>query len=379
MFRVCGVTFDHTTNYGSCFQAYALQTAVEKIQVEDKIHYDLIPLATFKDRPIKHATGCIVSQMKYIILKILNRRRRRQFYGFEKKYMHYADCRSRDELGLLNKEYDAFICGSDVIWNPDFTEGDSVYFLEFTKKYKFSYAASFGVADIDNDYAYSMEKARALFEQHLPGLNAISVREQSAVAIVERFTSVIPELVCDPVLLLSEEEWKCVAENHKIPKERYIFAYSTYVSPNFMSFLKKIKKQTGLSVIHVTWDSSEALKRLILKFPTPQEWLSLLIHADYVITNSFHAAVFSVLFHKPFFVVMRDKEVKGTRIRLYDFLDMLALRERIYGDTPEMIDLTVPDFSFAGIGIKKMREQSNAFLHKNLEDAYQMKKEKERA
>lgn len=378
MFRVCGVTFDHTTNYGSCFQAFALQTAIEKLSVEGgNTLYDLLPLSSFKDKQDVQMASSLVTKMKRAVLKILNRSRRRRFLEFEEKFMHYADCHSRKELMLLNDSYDAFVCGSDVIWNPDFTAGDSTYFLDFAEKYKFSYAASFGVFNVDNDYTYPSEKARALFEQHLHRLSAISVRERSAVAVVERFTSVTPDIVCDPVLLLDKSDWVPIADSSIIPKGRYIFAYSTYISPNFLTFLNRIEKQTGLRVIHVTWDSSEAIKRLLLRYPTPQEWLALLLHADYVVTNSFHATAFSVLLHKTFFTVMRDKAVKGTRVRLYDFLDSMNLRERMHGDTPETIDLTMPDFSFADAEIARIREQSNAYLRKNLEAAFKKKTEKE--
>lgn len=377
MLRICGVTFDHTTNYGSNFQAYALQTTIEKMCIKGQdCHYDLLPLSQMNIRNKQHNFVRInfLHRTKEYVIKTAYIYRRKKFYLFEKARMHFANCVKREQLPLLNHIYDAYICGSDVIWNLNFTKGDDAYFLEFTDKYKFSYAASFGVADIYHDFGYSEEEIKRMFSGKLESFNSISVREKSAESIVYKLTGKKPQVVCDPVLLLSVDEWEKISNKNKI-KYKYIFAYSTYISPNFLLFIKKLKQQTGLKVIHITWDIKEAINRKILRWSSPEEWLTLLIHAEYVVTNSFHAVAFSTLFHKRFFAIMRDEQIIGTRIRLYDYLRLIGKQDRIMGIIPEKIDLSYPDYSYSDQVLTEMKEQAISYIKTNLEKALGIKEQ----
>lgn len=366
LFNICGVTFDHTTNYGSCLQAYALQSAIEKVTIEDNhFHYDLVPYTKVnKNRPKSKKN--IVSKAMRIVLKSITKKRRTKFQDFEKKYMHYVDCSEIGNLNSLNKKYDAFCCGSDVIWNLDFTKKDDFYLLAFAEKYKFSYGASFGVLNVENDFEYAKgDDVNSFFSKWIDRFDSISVREKSGKEYIESLTRKKGQVVCDPVILLSKNDWDKVCIDDHSGKD-YIFAYSTYISPNYLKFLKKLHNQTGLKVVHVTWDSKEAIKRGIWSFPSPEKWLSLLKNAKYVVTNSFHGTAFCTIYHKNFYVVMRDDLVKGTRIRLYEFLEKLGLRDRIYGHTPKEIDVSEPMFNESDRVIEDMRNKSYLFLKENL-------------
>ena len=144
MLKVCGITYDHTINYGSCLQAYALQKVIDSIKVgnHDSCLYELIPLWTCKDYPKKRLKNFMGLQLLQFY--------HRSFAGFEKKYMRYAKCNSIATLDSFNGDTDAFVCGSDVIWNPYHNKGVSAYYLDFAKKYAFSYAASFGSTSLDD-------------------------------------------------------------------------------------------------------------------------------------------------------------------------------------------------------------------------------------
>lgn len=125
MLRVFGLTFDHTTNYGSCFQAYALQQAIEKISIcGEDCSYSLIPIKTFKDYPVH-------SSIKRVLIAPLLSYHRSRFIPFEKKYVKYVHCSKMTDLPALNEQADAFVCGSDVIWSPDFNSGLGAFFLDF--------------------------------------------------------------------------------------------------------------------------------------------------------------------------------------------------------------------------------------------------------
>ena len=374
MFNVCGVTFDHTTNYGSCFQAYALQTAIEAMTIQgEKCHYDLLPTAILmaeKQSQKSSGENNFISSIKKKILASLHKERRKHFAEFENKYMHFADCKRMQELPSLNEQYDAFVCGSDVVWNVNYTQGESMYFLDFADKYKFSYAASFGVMDIDRDYnsLSNGKSAREIFQTYLPKLNQISVRESGAVDTAQKLSGKPVVHVCDPVLLLSPEHWDKLAGKAK-GKKHYIFAYSTYVNTKYMAFLKQLRKETGLPIIHVTWDFKAALTNGLLFGPRPEKWLQLMRDADYVVTNSFHGVVFCTLFHKTFWFPLRDDIINGSGIRLFDFLHLCGLDERMVIGAPPHIDLSPLDYSKTDERIRQFREKSIEFLKTNLQVA----------
>ena len=181
MFNIYGVTYDHTTNYGSCLQAYALQTAIEKIRLGEKAEvcrYMLIPLSKLKEYP-KWKYTSVFGAANYA----LNKLHRLPFVTFEHSHMKFAPITSFSQLDALNDTADAFVCGSDVIWRPEYNRNLAAYYLDFAKKYKFSYAASFGRTDIE-------ESLYEVIGQRLSSFDAISVREPFCAEIVRRCKSV---------------------------------------------------------------------------------------------------------------------------------------------------------------------------------------------
>lgn len=359
MLRVCGVTFDHTTNYGSCFQAYALKTMIEKIEVGEgeKCSYDLIPIRKCHDYPDR--------RIQTIIIKPWLELHRRQFIPFEKQYMSYAPCTYISHIDALNDLYDAFICGSDVIWNPDFNFGLGAYYLDFARKYAFSYAASFGRALI-NEKDYGQIGAK------LSKLQSISIREKSGASIAGNCTRKPVQVVVDPVLLLGQPEWDQVAARSQ-KKKPYVFAYTTHLNDTFSAYMEQIKKQTGLDIVVATCGPKQALKQGMIQVQTPQRWLQLLRDAEYVVTNSFHATAFSVLYHKKFFTVVHGEKAKGINVRMYDFLNGLGLEERMYSSVPDKIDTSDVNYDGVDEKIEALRAESIAYLQRNLEAAYQQK------
>lgn len=360
MLRVCGVTFDHTTNYGSCFQAYALKSAVEGIFVGEgvKCSYELIPFKKCSDYPKKR-------DIKELVVSPWLELHRRQFMPFEKQHMKYAQCTNISQLGALNDVYDAFICGSDVVWSPDFNFGLGAFYLDFADKYAFSYAASFGKSRID-------EKNNEQIGAWISRLESISVREKSGAEIARRYTDKPVQVVADPVLLLGKSEWNQLAAPSRKEKP-YIFVYTTHLNETHRTFLNQLEKQTGLRIITSTYGPKQALKQGVIQVQTPQRWLQLLRDAEYVVTNSFHATAFSVLYHKKFFTVVHGEKAKGINVRMYDFLNGLGLEERMYSSVPDKIDTSDVNYDGVDEKIEVLRAESIAYLQRNLEAAYQQK------
>lgn len=359
MLKVFGVTYDHSTNYGSCFQAYALQSAIEKMIINgETCSYCLIPLKEMQDYPFKR-------HILYPFFKLLWNYQRLYFKSFDKNYMKYAVISKMSELTKLNDTADAFVCGSDVIWNTDLNHRLGAYYLDFAKKYAFSYAASFGKAEISQEDVLSTRT-------WLQSFNAISVREKTSFEIAKRCAEKPVEIVADPVILLKPDEWKTLTEP-LLDSQKYIFVYSTHMNKTFKHFLSVLKKQTRLKVVLSICSPRQAVEQRILSVYTPQEWLSLLRGAEYVLTNSFHATVFSTLFHKKFFTVVSGDKAKGINMRMNDFLNTIGLENRIYSSVPDTIDISEIDYKTADEKIAQMRDESLMYLQRNLEEAYRQK------
>jgi len=249
MLRVCGVTFDHTINYVSNFQAYALQTVIQNVSVAgEKCSYQIVPLLALKEYPKPDSFIKRMGSFSTSLIAPLFKEMRQKMNYFPIKHM--------SELSDLNNATDAFVCGSDVIWNPDFNYNVGAYYLDFSSKYAFSYAASFGLSNFKKEYLDSLEK-------RLEKLKQISVREKSGISIVQLHTTRKASIVLDPVLLMTGREWKQLIDDTQI-KQEYIFVYLTHITPTISAFIDYLQKQTGCKVIRTVWTPKQALKCHVL-------------------------------------------------------------------------------------------------------------------
>lgn len=190
----------------------------------------------------------------------------------------------------IESEYDGFVVGSDQVWNPDFDFNSELDYLPFVERHnKISYAASFGVSNIVSN--------RERIGELLKGFSALSVREDAGSRIVRSLAGVEAEVVLDPTLLLDAEEWSDVEE-----RPRFIHETSPFL-------LKYVLGED----IHVKDIEQFALKEKLQivdlcdkTLPVgPAEFIWLISHAKLVCTDSFHASIFSLLFHRPFVIFER--------------------------------------------------------------------------
>ncbi len=367
MFRIIGVTYVFTSNYGSCFQAYALQQTLNRMTVSsDTVDYKVLPISKCPGYPVSKEAG-IKSKIKKQVRIIT----RRQFVAFEKNYMKYAPFYPVSDFERLNDIADAFVCGSDIVWNPKFNHDLKSYYLDFAKKYAFSYAASFGKSDIE-------ESKLSEIGDLIGRLDAISVREKRSAQIAEQCTQKTDiRVVVDPVLLLNQDQWNQIAEKDN-PFGKYIFVYSVSTTPLFQRFVEKLSRQTGLKVIRSGGNSGAVIKHRILKVQTPQRWLQQMRDAEYVVTDSFHGSVFSTIFRKNFFSIVDGDPKEGYNVRMNDFLNGIGQEGRIYSDIPETIDCSPIDYSETSEILRKQIEQSYDYIKENIEAAYQQKKAAEK-
>ena len=206
------ITFHRAVNYGAVLQAYALQHALEGLGAQAEIlDYRNRYIESCYD-PYSLKGNKLKALAKIALLGGVRRKKNEAFRSFNKKYLRLSEAVYKDseQLAGAEKFYDAFITGSDQVWNTSCADFDPAYFLTFVKdkKKKNSYAASFGLSEIPKEY-------EAEYKKRLAGYRQISVREAQGRALVKELTGRDVPVVLDPTLLLTEKDWAAAA--HDIP------------------------------------------------------------------------------------------------------------------------------------------------------------------
>jgi len=324
------LTFHFADNYGAVLQTYALQSYLQ--QMGHEVHViDYRPdYMTHGGRlrlPMSKRDLKIDAQIMFVRWANLRGR-----WGGSRLTQSFADFRrarfqlsqkqasSLGDLRALDFDYDAYICGSDQIWNPPLRTGvDPAYYAAFAKAgcRRIAYAASFGRSDIEPEYHSEIGRL-------LGGMDSISIREESGVVLTERLSQKKAFWAPDPTLLLDEYEGLCVSPG----REPYVFTYVLRGDDLVGGIQKQVAMQLGLPsyvpyVPQQRWRISAQQVCL-----SPAEWLGNIREANFVVTNSFHGTIFCILFRKPFIAVSLKGQKQSLSDRLISLLKRLQLQER---------------------------------------------------
>lgn len=323
------LTFSYSSNPGSVLQAYVLQQTISSFECYHAkiINYQKTSAGkpiigkTVFCKPLKNWTPKrILEWTARIIAHPVRMRKYEKF--FKKYYNEYSNvpCK-RDDLKTAEDSYDAFVVGSDQVWNFKSYNVDTTYFLDFVEnsRKKISYAASLGSAGIPEEYKASAKKLISDF-------SAISVREKEALNEIYNLTERNATWVLDPSLLWEKEQYHAISKAPK--KQKYVFLYLREESSRLEAFAHSLAKAYGLAVIKVIkhWRCNKKGKPF--SAVGPQEWLGYMENADYIITNSFHGICFSLTFEKEFFVDLLKGGAQHTNTRLENALAQFELSDR---------------------------------------------------
>lgn len=350
------VTFVKADNYGAELQAYALQKKL------NMMGYDAEVLDLEKEQ------GVMSSSKRNIYISLKNRIR---YYGFcqgcnkfiqailetlserqanknnleqikakhkvfeqffDNKIKHSPDYIKLDDLANKNLPYDIYIAGSDQIWNYMQTNRLDVFFLKFANRFharKISYAASFSVPSIPKDL-------ETVYKTLIDNLDAISVRENNALEIVSKLSRKNAVQVLDPTLLLNRSEWvnDVAKPNYLSNLNKVVVIYTLSGSKYIYELAKGIAKKLDADVVNIKNGFSRVKGDdgiIHIMDAGPQEFISLLNKAVYVITDSFHGTAFSINFNIPFTTLLNP--VSNINSRALSLLEMCKLTSRmIYDD-----------------------------------------------
>jgi len=316
------LTFPNSPSFGASLQMYGLYRTLEALGLDPEI----INYTNSYMKEKKHFSRIRQNVLKKTVISMLDIPGKLKFREFEQRMHLYPQkiLSEKDNLDDLEQRYDFLICGSDQIWNPYVTGEDLNYFLHFCRNNakRISYAASFGVCELSPSFSL---KAKEQLEQ----FSSISVREEQGKQIISKLLDKDCTVVLDPSMLISQSEWRSLEKKvDKLPTKyiaRFIFNYDANVEQQII----ELSERTNLPVVTIGGTIFSNLKKGLFTGPIgPREWLYVLDHAEYVVTDSFHGAAFSILFHKSLYVSLAS----STNTRLKNLLHTFTLDKCILGE-----------------------------------------------
>ena len=318
------LTINRAASYGALFQAYALTKVLSNLGHQVQV-IDYMPEhrrnaywpVRCRENWSRGRLGLNLANFRNLCDWFLFSSAIRQLLPLTRKTYH-----SLQELQNNPPKIDVCFFGSDQIWNPAVTGGtlDPAYFGAFgqAEMQKFAYAASFGTKSLPKASAVSLN-------DYLSLLDGISVRERSGLEILKKFSDQQGELVLDPTLLLSSQDYP--SRRKQRPRRKYILAYSLQGKGDlFGKTVHRVQNQLYLPVI---WLDSSVHAGSLKIHPGPISALNLIQNASYIVTNSFHGMTMSLVNEVDFICVPLMGQSSERTTRVTELLDEFNLCDRL--------------------------------------------------
>lgn len=368
--KIAILTLPLHVNYGGILQAYAMQTVLQRMghEVEVINHSSGIPtcLDIFKNvcvrlldriRRTKDVERLDLLKRRYLSGEII------QFVN--KNIIFTKEKYATDTLVKLNEtNFNAFLVGSDQVWRALYTPEIDLYFLSFLKKdeiKRIAYSVSFGV----NDREYTPEQIK-ICRKYFSLFDAVSVREYSGLKLIDDYHwKCKKECVhtLDPTMLLDMNDYVQLFHfNIKVTTGR-LFAYILDTNEDANDIRKLIAAAKGLKV-----EAIDTLEERMKPLMSPVQWIERIATSQFVVTDSFHGCVYSILFHRPFIVV---RNARRGNARISSLLRLLQLEERIVSsltDFENRKEILLGDINYQEVDalLNEQRKVSYKFLNESL-------------
>lgn len=333
----CGIiTIHKVPNYGATFQAFALLKFINNLKRVDVeiIDYQMNGTLVY-DKSCNRVIRKIWGILNNFPLYLSRKKKDKKFAEFwEKNYILSLRSYNGDEDIFSNPPcYDIYIAGSDQLFNLELTNNSSAFYLQFAKGRKISYSTSFGMKGIQKSF-------RPLMEKTLPSFSSISVREKSACEYIKKEMGLECRTTVDPVLLLNRDEWSVYSRKVRLPA-KYIFVYIMSDNENINPTIQWVKQKANLPVVAIkTFDNNPHVKARFIEDAGPSEFLYLVEHAEFVITNSYHGSLLSIINRKSLFVLEEEAFINDQRY--VEMLDKAGMTGKI---VPHKTDWNSFDFN----------------------------------
>lgn len=336
MNKVGILTIHDANNYGSVLQAYATQQIFTNENTKGiiidykcpsiKNEYGL-SLIRSKKTPIEKAKALLQVGIQY--------KSSIKFDAFKNNFFNLIPF---DEL--CEDEFYTFIVGSDQVWNYKITDSDATYLLDFVKNSnkKNSFSSCFGIESLPQEVV-------PMYKNYLSSFRYLTVRDNNSKRLLYELTGKNVERILDPTMLLPTSLWLTMI-NTVCDYGNYILVYQIAHSQQLVSFAEHLSQKTGYRIISIKGSLRQRFNAKYIWDAGPQEFISLIYNASYVITNSFHGTVFSIIFNKQFYTGLLPKALEHVNSRLIDLLEQFQLEKRIIGkndviEENDRIDFTI--------------------------------------
>lgn len=344
-------TIWHVKNYGAEMQTYSTVKILEELghDVEVVSFY----LSDIQNKTIKSKVIQLISRMT------------KETYKFERFWKNRIPSSKRYKTlkSILDNppESDAYIVGSDQVWNPEITKDAlALFLLEFgnCNIRRISYASSFGRMNWNNDNDFCQRIVQSLSTFH-----SVSVRESSSVKMLNSISDIQAENVLDPTLLF--EGYPELTGKNTLENETLVY-YPLIDNPKMEKLCFLIAKQRGLNYININ-NKKYLYRKIVWNRPSTEEWIRSIAKSSFVITPSFHGLAFSLIYKKQFIIVAED--LKKT-VRITDLLEQLGLSDRFFTNVDDVLKsnvLNTPiDYTIVSNKLEKLRKKSIDFLRSSL-------------
>ncbi|MBQ8942982.1 MAG: polysaccharide pyruvyl transferase family protein [Clostridia bacterium] len=358
-------------NYGTALQLTALNKVLSDLDnVVSVINYKTNPLISgmFSDKGIIKNFYLIYKKLfKRMPAPFMGELREKLFSSFLSKNLAFTElCDSTAKLEELNNFFDCFVCGSDQIWSPSCF--DKHYFLDFVSdpNRMIAYAPSMSISLTGNKY----------IEKEIKNLTGrfkyISTREKKGAEIISKLIGKDVEIVLDPTLLLDRNEWNDIvplSEEEGI-KSDYILVYMLGNNKKHWKIIKRLSSTLKLKIRIVPVFETDLNRDGCLSEPAgPEEFIRLIRNASFVCTDSFHGMIFSVIYHKPFFVFKRFStfDPNNQNSRVLELLNKLKLNDRLVKKDLNKRAINKPiDYDKVDMLLAVLVEKSRKYLNSSL-------------
>lgn len=345
--RIGILTFCNAYNLGGALQAFSLQKVMEEMEHDTELIDYRCPAIDkmHMPKPVFSGSISLKSRLYNLIYNIVFGVRRIRYKGFFRRTKR-SEKYTKDTISESNGRYDLFVSGSDQVFNFRLTGYDSTYYLDFVSSgKKISYAASMGVF---------LPEKRDEYYKYLQSIDYLSVREKSTADLINIEYGINAKVMPDPVFLHSKEEWMgLLGIREKKQHHKYVLVYSLIENKDLYLIANSVAIENNLKIIVIT----KALKPLgkadkFLRNTGPKEFISLIMNADYVVTNSFHGTAFSIIFKKQFTVLIPPVASE----RIDDLLVSLNLKQR---ETVSYLDYDRQYIDYSQIDEKLLMMKNN--------------------
>lgn len=377
MKKVAIVNRTNLKNYGSVLQVYALYEAVKNLGYDVEVIWETGSLSKNYDfRLNKIVSTCLkllthpslikstFSSLRYVQKNVISEKTVQLFEHFVnnhiKRKFYPSNMMNENDVGVI---YDKFICGSDQIWCTTTLYIDPLMYLQFVpQKKRIAYAPSLGRDYIPN---YSKREMKL----YITDIPHVSVREYLGQKLIRELTGRNVPVVLDPTLLISREKWDTIKIIHN-HFDDYILCYflSTPTKETQQKILNFIKKK-GKAVIALNSRFDFFENEVTVLYPDcgPQEFIGYISNADYILTDSYHGMLFSIIYQRQFLSIAREYGEFDQSSRQLSVLEMFDLKDR-YCTSKDAINEDIIDYEVVKKKMSFEKKKSLQYLKIALEN-----------